>query len=135
MVSTVYGSTKVDLALPCATQNELDIEDAKMLVANGVTSVTEGANMPTTLEATKYLQANGVLFVGGKAANAGGVATSALEMSQNSERLSWTFEEVDGKLKGHHGDHLRKHFRCCKEIQCNRWRTDRLRCRCQYCRI
>ena len=91
---------KVDLALPCATQNELDIEDAKMLVANGVTSVTEGANMPTTLEATKYLQENGVLFVGGKAANAGGVATSALEMSQNSERLSWTFEEVDGKLKG-----------------------------------
>ena len=73
---------------------------AKMLVANGVVSVTEGANMPTTLEATKYLQENGVLFVGGKAANAGGVATSALEMSQNSERLSWTFEEVDGKLKG-----------------------------------
>ena len=93
-------SVKVDLALPCATQNELDIEDAKMLVANGVVSVTEGANMPTTLEATKYLQENGVLFVGGKAANAGGVATSALEMSQNSERLSWTFEEVDGKLKG-----------------------------------
>ena len=91
---------KVDLALPCATQNELDLEDAKMLVANGVTSVTEGANMPTTLEATKYFQENGVLFVGGKAANAGGVATSALEMSQNSERLSWTFEEVDGKLKG-----------------------------------
>ena len=91
---------KVDICLPCATQNELDIEDAKMLVANGVTSVTEGANMPTTLEATKYLQENGVLFVGGKAANAGGVATSALEMSQNSERLSWTFEEVDGKLKG-----------------------------------
>ena len=84
----------------CSTQNELDIEDAKMLVANGVTSVTEGANMPTTLEATKYFQENGVLFVGGKAANAGGVATSALEMSQNSERLSWTFEEVDGKLKG-----------------------------------
>ena len=93
-------SIKCDLALPCATQNELDIDDAKMLVANGVTSVTEGANMPTTLEATKYLQENGVLFVGGKAANAGGVATSALEMSQNSERLSWTFEEVDGKLKG-----------------------------------
>ena len=91
---------KVDLALPCATQNELDLEDAKMLVANGVTSVTEGANMPTTLEATKYLQEKGVLFVGGKAANAGGVATSALEMSQNSERLHWTFEEVDGKLKG-----------------------------------
>ena len=90
---------KVDLALPCATQNELDLEDAKMLVANGVISVTEGANMPTTLEATQYLQQNGVLFVGGKAANAGGVATSALEMSQNSERLSWSFEEVDGKLK------------------------------------
>ncbi|MGN0513758.1 MAG: NADP-specific glutamate dehydrogenase [Lachnospiraceae bacterium] len=92
-------SIKCDLALPCATQNELNLEDAKMLVANGVISVTEGANMPTTLEATKYLQENGVLFVGGKAANAGGVATSALEMSQNSERLSWTFEEVDGKLK------------------------------------
>ena len=91
---------KVDIALPCATQNELDLEDAKMLVANGVISVTEGANMPTTLDATKYLQENGVLFVGGKAANAGGVATSALEMSQNSERLSWSFEEVDGKLKG-----------------------------------
>jgi glutamate dehydrogenase (NADP+) len=92
-------SVKCDLALPCATQNELNLEDAKMLVANGVISVTEGANMPTTLEATKYLQEKGVLFVGGKAANAGGVATSALEMSQNSERLSWTFEEVDGKLK------------------------------------
>ena len=91
---------KGDIALPCATQNELDLDDAKALVANGVISVTEGANMPTTLEATKYLQENGVLFVGGKAANAGGVATSALEMSQNSERLSWTFEEVDGKLKG-----------------------------------
>ncbi len=94
------GNVAIYAILPCATQNELDIEDAKMLVANGVTSVTEGANMPTTLEATKYLQENGVLFVGGKAANAGGVATSALEMSQNSERLSWTFEEVDGKLKG-----------------------------------
>ena len=93
-------SVKCDLALPCATQNELNLDDAKMLVANGVISVTEGANMPTTLEATKYLQENGVLFVGGKAANAGGVATSALEMSQNSERLHWTFEEVDGKLKG-----------------------------------
>ena len=92
-------TVKCDLALPCATQNELDLEDAKALVANGVISVTEGANMPTTLEATKYLQENGVLFVGGKAANAGGVATSALEMSQNSERLSWSFEEVDGKLQ------------------------------------
>ena len=91
---------KVDIALPCATQNELDIEDAKMLVANGVQYVAEGANMPTTIEATQYFQKNNVPFVGGKAANAGGVATSALEMSQNSERLSWSFEEVDSKLKG-----------------------------------
>ncbi len=92
-------TVKVDIALPCATQNELDLDDAKALVANGVTAVCEGANMPTTLEATQYLQENGVYFVPGKAANAGGVATSALEMSQNSERLSWTFEEVDSKLK------------------------------------
>ena len=92
-------SVKCDIALPCATQNELDIEDAKMLVANGVIAVAEGANMPTTIEATEYLQANKVLFAPGKAANAGGVATSALEMSQNSERLSWTFEEVDSRLK------------------------------------
>ncbi len=90
---------KVDIALPCATQNELDLEDAKMLVANGVKYVAEGANMPTTIEATQYFQSNNVPFVGGKAANAGGVATSALEMSQNSERLSWSFEEVDSKLK------------------------------------
>ena len=90
---------KVDIALPCATQNELDVEDAKKLVANGVIAVCEGANMPTTLEATKYFQDNKVFFVPGKAANAGGVATSALEMSQNSERLSWTFEEVDSKLE------------------------------------
>ena len=93
-------TVKCDVALPCATQNELDLEDAKALVANGCFAVAEGANMPTTLEATKYLQENGVLFAPGKAANAGGVATSALEMSQNSERLSWTFEEVDSKLKG-----------------------------------
>ena len=92
-------SIKCDVALPCATQNELLIDDAKQLVANGVTAVCEGANMPTTIEATEYLQKNGVLFVCGKASNAGGVATSALEMSQNSERLSWTFEEVDAKLK------------------------------------
>ena len=91
---------KVDVALPCATQNELLLDDAKALVANGVYAVCEGANMPTTLEATEYLQQNGVLFVPGKASNAGGVATSALEMSQNSERLSWTFEEVDSKLQG-----------------------------------
>ena len=92
-------SVKVDIALPCATQNELHLEDAKQLVANGCIAVCEGANMPTTLEATEYLQNNGVWFVPGKAANAGGVATSALEMSQNSERLHWTFEEVDGKLQ------------------------------------
>lgn len=93
-------SIKCDVALPCATQNELDLEDAKALVANGCFAVAEGANMPTTLEATEYLQKNGVLFCPGKASNAGGVATSALEMSQNSERLSWTFEEVDAKLQG-----------------------------------
>ena len=92
-------SVNADVALPCATQNELDLDDAKNLVANGVLAVCEGANMPTTLDATKYLQENGVLFVPGKASNAGGVAVSALEMSQNSERLSWSFEEVDGKLK------------------------------------
>ncbi len=92
-------SIKCDVALPCATQNELHLEDAKQLVANGCIAVAEGANMPTTMEATEYLQANKVLFAPGKAANAGGVATSALEMSQNSERLSWTFEEVDSKLQ------------------------------------
>ncbi len=89
-----------DIALPCATQNELWLEDAQALVANGCKAVCEGANMPTTLDATHYLQENGVLFCPGKAANAGGVATSALEMSQNSQRLSWTFQEVDQKLQG-----------------------------------
>ena len=93
-------TVKADIALPCATQNELNLDDAKALVANGVKVVAEGANMPTTQEATDYLQANGVVFLPGKAANAGGVATSALEMSQNSERLSWSFEEVDQKLQG-----------------------------------
>ena len=92
-------SVKVDIALPCATQNELQLEDAKQLAANGCIAVCEGANMPTTLEATEYLQENGVIFAPGRAANAGGVATSALEMSQNSERLSWSFEEVDAKLQ------------------------------------
>ena len=92
-------SIPVDIALPCATQNELHLEDAKQLVANGCYAVAEGAIMPTTLEATEFLQKNGILFAPGKASNAGGVATSALEMSQNSERLSWTFEEVDGKLQ------------------------------------
>ena len=93
-------SIKCDIALPCATQNELFIDDAKALVANGCILVAEGANMPTSLDATKYLQENGVYFAPGKASNAGGVATSALEMSQNSQRLSWSFEEVDEKLHG-----------------------------------
>ena len=92
-------TTKCDVALPCATQNELLIDDAKALVANGCFAVVEGANMPTSLEATEYLQSHSVLFCPGKASNAGGVATSALEMTQNSERLSWTFEEVDSKLQ------------------------------------
>ena len=92
-------SVKCDVALPCATQNELNADDAKRLIANGCYAVAEGANMPTTLEATKLIQEAGLLFAPGKAANAGGVATSALEMSQNSQRLSWTFEEVDAKLK------------------------------------
>lgn len=88
-----------DIALPCATQNELFLEDAVTLAKNGTLVVAEGANMPTTLEATEHLQEAGVAFVPGKASNAGGVATSGLEMSQNSERLSWTFDEVDAKLK------------------------------------
>ena len=92
--------TPCDIALPCATQNEVMIDDVKALVANGCKILAEGANMPTTLDATAYLQENGVVFFPGKAANAGGVATSGLEMSQNSERLSWTFEEVDAKLNG-----------------------------------
>lgn len=93
-------SVKCDIALPCATQNELNLDDAKALVANGCYAIAEGANMPTTREATDYVQEQGVLFMPGKASNAGGVATSALEMCQNSARLSWTFEEVDERLKG-----------------------------------
>ena len=89
---------KCDIYLPCATQNELDVDGAKVLVANGCKYIAEGANMPTTLEATNYVMNNGIIFMPGKAANAGGVATSALEMSQNSARLSWTAEEVDAKL-------------------------------------
>ena len=88
-----------DIAMPCATQNELSLADAQALVAHGCSYVVEGANMPTTLEATKYLQENGVFFAPGKAANAGGVAVSGLEMSQNAEHLSWTFEEVDQRLQ------------------------------------
>ncbi|MBO5228721.1 MAG: NADP-specific glutamate dehydrogenase, partial [Lachnospiraceae bacterium] len=91
-------TVKCDIALPCATQNELNLDDAKALVANGCFAVAEGANMPTTREATDYIQEQKILFMPGKAANAGGVATSALEMSQNSQRLSWTFDEVDAKL-------------------------------------
>ena len=91
---------KCDIYLPCATQNELDLDGAKALVEGGCFAVAEGANMPTTLEATKYLQDKGVLFMPGKASNAGGVSVSGLEQSQNAMRLSWTFEEVDEKLKG-----------------------------------
>ena len=93
-------TVKCDIALPCATQSEIDLESAKALVANGVQAVGEGANMPSTLDASAYFQQNKILFAPAKAANAGGVATSALEMAQNSERLQWTFEEVDGKLNG-----------------------------------
>jgi glutamate dehydrogenase/leucine dehydrogenase len=93
-------SVDCDIALPCATQNELDIEDAKALVKNGCKCVAEGANMPTTYDATEYLIENSVLFGPGKAANAGGVAVSGLEMSQNSTRLNWSREDVDSKLKG-----------------------------------
>lgn len=89
-----------DLALPCATQNELDLDSAKILVQNGVKAVAEGANMPATLDATEHFMQQKVLFVSGKAANAGGVSVSALEMSQNAMRLSWDFEEVDRQLKG-----------------------------------
>lgn len=93
-------NVKCDIALPCATQNELDLDAAKTLVKNGVIAVCEGANMPSTLEAAKYFVENKVVFGPAKAANAGGVATSGLEMTQNSNRLSWSFEEVDAKLQG-----------------------------------
>jgi len=96
---TGINNIKCDIFLPCATQNEVDEQDAKTLVANGCFAVGEGANMPCTPEAVKVFLDNGVLFAPGKAANAGGVATSALEMCQNSMRYSWTFEEVDAKLK------------------------------------
>ncbi|MEE8715917.1 MAG: NADP-specific glutamate dehydrogenase [Coriobacteriales bacterium] len=89
-----------DVALPCATQNELRLDDAKNLIANGCKVLAEGANMPTTMDATQAVIDAGIAFIPGKAANAGGVATSGLEMSQNSERLSWTFEQVDEKLRG-----------------------------------
>lgn len=92
-------NTPCDIALPCATQNELNKEDAETLIKNGVIAVCEGANMPTTPDAIDVLMQNHILFAPGKASNAGGVATSALEMSQNSLRLSWTAEEVDARLK------------------------------------
>jgi len=92
-------TVRCDVALPCATQNELNLTDAQALVAHGCIAVVEGANMPCTREATKFLQSSGVLFCPGKAANAGGVATSGLEMSQNSRRMNWSFEEVDKRLK------------------------------------
>lgn len=98
--STNIWEVKCDIALPCATQNEIDLESAKKLVANGCICVCEGANMPSTLEAARYFIDNGLIFGPAKAANAGGVATSGLEMSQNSQRYSWSFEEVDAKLKG-----------------------------------
>ena len=98
MEGTGIWSIPCDIALPCATQNELNLEDAKVLKANGCFAVAEGANMPSTREATDFFLENSMLFMPGKAANAGGVATSALEMSQNSQRFSWTFEEVDEKL-------------------------------------
>ncbi|HHD2639654.1 TPA: glutamate dehydrogenase, partial [Escherichia coli] len=93
-------SLPVDIALPCATQNELDVDAAHQLIANGVKAVAEGANMPTTIEATELFQQAGVLFAPGKAANAGGVATSGLEMAQNAARLGWKAEKVDARL--HH---------------------------------
>lgn len=92
-------SVKCDIALPCATQNELNLDDAKTLKANGCAVIAEGANMPTTREATDFILDSDMLFLPGKASNAGGVGTSALEMCQNSMRMSWTFEEVDEKLK------------------------------------
>ena len=109
-------SVPCDIALPCATQNELTAEDAKTLITNGVIAVAEGANMPATSEAAALLQANGVLYLPGKASNAGGVATSALEMSQNSERLHWSFDEVDAQLRTimvdlyHHIDDAAKRY-------------------------
>ena len=93
-------TVKCDIALPCATQSEIDLESAQILVNNGVKLIAEGANMPSTLEAIEHYQKSGIMFGPAKAANAGGVATSALEMSQNSMRLAWTFEEVDKKLEG-----------------------------------
>ena len=109
----IWG-VKCDIALPCATQNEIDIEDAKKLVANNVTAVAEGANMPCTLDATNYFIENKVLYGPAKAANAGGVLVSGLEMSQNSMRLSWSFEEVDQKLKAQMEKIFMEVYECAK---------------------
>ena len=103
--------TPCDIALPCATQNEVHMEDVENLVKNGCKILAEGANMPTTLEATEYVQEHGIVFFPGKAANAGGVATSGLEMSQNSERLSWAVRGSGREAQGHHGEHLPRHRR------------------------
>ena len=103
--------TPCDIALPCATQNEVHMEDVENLVKNGCKILAEGANMPTTLEATEYVQEHGIVFFPGKAANAGGVATSGLEMSQNSERLSWSLRGSGREAQGHHGEHLPRHRR------------------------
>ena len=103
--------TPCDIALPCATQNEVHMEDVENLVKNGCKILAEGANMPTTLEATEYVQEHGIVFFPGKAANAGGVATSGLEMSQNSERLSWHLRGSGREAQGHHGEHLPRHRR------------------------
>ena len=111
-------TVKCDIALPCATQNELDLEGAKALVNNGCFAVAEGANMPSTPEAVNTFLSNGILFGPAKAANAGGVATSGLEMSQNSQRLSWTFEEVDEKLKGIMKNIFKAAYNASKECGC-----------------
>ena len=95
----MWLDVKADVVLPCATQNEIDEEAAKAIVANGAMAMAEGANMPNTPEAIKVYKESGILYAPGKASNAGGVATSGLEMTQNSERISWTFEEVDAKLE------------------------------------
>ena len=120
-----------DVALPCATQNELSLDDTKELIKNGCIAVGEGANMPSTIDATNAFLQSKVLFAPAKAANAGGVATSALEMSQNSARMIWTFDEVDEKTQGYYGEHLRPHGKCRKRVQHPR----RLCCRRKHCRF
>ena len=124
------GIPPCDIALPCATQNELHKKDAETLIKNGCIAVCEGANMPTTPDAIEVLQANNVLYAPGKASNAGGVATSGLEMSQNSARLSWTFEEVDAKLK----DIMENIFRTVSDTAME-YGLGKTICRSKYCRL